>query len=116
MDATAYSFNGSSADGDLIFNGMRFNHERGYVALTFFSDALLTTQVTPTAGTATVTVSERGSNFGTISNGTVDATLVGAAVAYPRPNWAGSAKSIKVTFASVADGDFCRIDVIRYGD
>lgn len=116
MAAERYRFSGVSSDGFLLIEDMSHTHERGLVALTFYSDEDLTTQVTPGAGTAIITVSEDGANFGTVLKGTVDATKVGTAVQYDRPNWSGSTRYLKVTFLGITTATHCRIDVARYGE
>ncbi len=116
MTAKRHTFSGSTVDGSISFDDMRYNHERGYVAVTFYSDSALTTVVTPTDGTVTFTVSENGVNFGTIPNGTVTAINVGPLVGYERPNWAGSARAIKATFSGIAGAAFFKAEVTRFGD
>ncbi len=116
MNAKRFEFSGSTADGDQIFDDMRYTHERGYVSILFFSEAELTTVVTPSAGTVTFTISENNDAFGTISDGVVTANTVGPAVQYTRPNWSGSARAIKATFLGVLGAPFFRCIVSRYGD
>lgn len=115
MSAKRYTISGSTADGEVLSPDMSHTHERGYVAFTFYSDVELETIVTPTAGTVTTTVSENGEIFGTVSNNVTNAVDVGPAVLYVRPNWSGSARSLKLLFASIADGAFFKCVISRFG-
>jgi hypothetical protein len=116
MPSKRYTFSGSTADGSVEFDAMRFHHINGLVSITFYSDADLTSIVTPTEGTVTVTVSEDGVIFGTVPNGTlIDAAKIGPNTEYSRPNWIGSARSIKLTFANIAGAGYFKCRVIRSG-
>jgi hypothetical protein len=111
MIAKRYRFSGSTANGDIIYDQIRYNHERGYVALTFFSDSALTTQVTPTAGSVVAKISENGALYGSIENGNINASFI----SIPRPNWSGSIRFVKLTFADIAGGDYFQCDVSMFG-
>lgn len=110
-----YEFSGPVADGDLLSPDMSWLHERGYVALSFYSDEELTTLVTPSAGTVTATVSENGVLFGTIADSVTNAADVGPAVTYTRPNWSGSARKLKLALAGITGAAFVKCIITRFG-
>ena len=115
MSTRRYQFSGSSANGDALSPDMSYTHERGYVAFTFYSDAELTSLVTPGAGTITSVVSENGDIYGSVAEGTTTATTVGPAGTYVRPNWSGSAIKLKLTFAGITGAPFFKCVVSRFG-
>jgi len=115
MVATRYRFSGATTDGDIIFGDLSHLHDRGYVSIIFYSDAAFTTPVTPTAGTVDFTVSESGTVYGTIPGGAITAADVGVGGSYMRPNWFGSVRYIKATFANIAGGDYFVCLVHRFG-
>ena len=84
----------SVADGEYTTDATE-DFDRGYFALTFFDSA--GDPVRPTAGTATVTVTDDGFNYGTVTNGTVDLTLT----EYDRPIFGGGITGFKVVLAGV---------------
>ena len=115
MSSTRYQFSGSAANGDVLSPDMADLYERGYVAFYFYSDAALTNLVTPSAGTVTTVVTELGDIFGSIQNGVTNAAEVGPLVTYLRPNWAGSARTLKLTFAGVTGAAFFKCHIARFG-
>ncbi|MCJ8292878.1 MAG: hypothetical protein MJK15_00595 [Colwellia sp.] len=115
MSTKRYDFSGPIADGDLISPDMSYTHERGYVALSFYSDAALTNLVTPSAGTVVTAVSENGDIYGSVAEATTNAADVGPAVTYLRPNWSGSARSLKLTLAGIVGANFVRCVISRFG-
>ncbi len=115
MATKRYQFSGSTADGDIFSPDMSYTHERGYVAFQFYSDAALTNLVTPAGGTITTTISELGDIYGSVSEGVTTASDVGPAVMYLRPNWSGSARKLKLTFASITGAPYFKCIVSRFG-
>lgn len=116
MSNLKYKKSGSVAAADFILTGMSEEFERGFVSITFYSDAGLALVVTPTAGTITFTASEDGKIFGTIQDGTITALNVGPAVIYDRPNWIGMSTAIKMNLTGIADAAFFEFVVNRYGE
>lgn len=88
-------------------------YERYYVSIRFFTDATLTTQATPTAGTVKVTLSLDGVNYYTIDNGSFN-----AADAYletrPKPSAASMAVQGKVTYAGVTGASHAVVTFERF--
>lgn len=115
MSAKQYTFSGPTSDGDLTSPSMSYTYERGYIALIFYSDEALTTVVTPTAGLATVTVSEIGAIFGSILNGVITASNVGPSVAYTRPNWYGSTRELKLSLSGILGAAYVKCIISRFG-
>ncbi len=66
--------------------------------------------VTPATGTVTVTASEDGYNFGSVTNGTIDVTKKD----YARPNWGITFTSINVEFANVTGAITYTLRVTTY--
>jgi hypothetical protein len=113
MAITQYDLTGSSADGNLIITNMSSTELGGLVSICFFSDAALTTPVTPTAGVVTISVSEDGCNYGSVVNNVVSAADVGPSSSYHRPRWSGSTRYLKASFAGVTGADFVRLVISR---
>lgn len=109
MSQVKYLIQGVVADGDLLSEEMSEGYERCYISVVFYSDEFITA-VTPSAGTLTFRASETGDKYGTIPNGTVDATTD----EYGRPNFAGGAKRIKATAALLAGATHYRATIHRF--
>ena len=88
-------------------------YERCYVSIRFFTDATLTTQATPTAGTVKVTLSPDGVNFYTMDDGSFN-----AADAYletrVKPSAASMAVQGKVTYAGVTGASHAVVTFERF--
>lgn len=78
-------------------------------SVTLFSDEYQT-PVTPTAGTMTISVSDDGFNFGSVTNGTVDVTKS----EYNRPTMTGYAKRVKATPAGVAGATHYQVTITSW--
>ena len=116
MSRAQHRFSGVTTDGAVTFNEMRHTFERGYVAITFYTDDTLSTIATPTAGTVDVTISEQGDNFGTIPNGSeISAVTIATGANYSRPNWIGSVRYLKLTFALIAGAPYFRCTISQFG-
>lgn len=93
--------------------GMAAEYERCYVSIRFFTDATITTQATPTAGTVKVTLSPDGVNFYTMDNGSFN-----AADAYLETRVKPSAASMyiqgKVTYAGVTGATHAVVTFERF--
>lgn len=99
MGQSAYSINENVADGEFVSVDIPLYFERGYFSLTFFDSS--NNFVKPTAGSATVTVSDDGFNYGSITNGEIaDLTKD-----YDRPNYAGSVRKFKISLSGVTGAD-----------
>lgn len=106
-----YTISGSVADGDYFSPNMRKDIERGYISIVFYADAQLQNPVTPSAGTVTFTASEEGIRYGTLSNGTVDATIDD----YDRPNWSGTVFRVKATTSGITGANYFKATIHKYG-
>ena len=109
-----YQIVSSTANGSYTLPvSMLQEYERCYVSILFFTDATLTTQATPTAGTVKVTLSPDGVNFYAIDNGSFD-----AADAYletrTKPNGASMAIQGKVTYAGVTGASHAVVTFERF--
>jgi len=109
-----YTFYGAIAD-TTVSKDFDLHHTNAYASVTFFDADPRTNAaaaiVLPTAGKLTLTASEDGSNFGTITNGAIDVTIA----TYTRPNWAGHTKNVKATPAAISGGSAThyRVTVVR---
>ncbi len=66
--------------------------------------------VTPSAGTATITASENGNDYGTLINGTdIDVTTAD----YPRMNFLGSVSHVKGVTSGIVGASHWRILITR---
>lgn len=83
--------------------------ERCYFAITFYSDEYIT-PVVPSAGTATVEVTDDLFNYGTIPNGTIDVTAVG----YDRPNVSGRVAKFRATLSGVTGATHFKLVAHEY--
>ena len=106
-----YKIKGSTVNGDLLSPPMGQIYERGYASVIFYTDDTYMTPVIPSAGTVRLTVSETGVRYGTVENGTVDAT----ADQYDRPNWAGAIGQAKATFAGITGASHVIVTLHRFG-
>lgn len=109
-----YQIVSSTANGSYTLPvNMLTEYERCYVSIRFFTDATLTTQATPTAGTVKVTLSPDGVNFFTMDNGSFN-----AADAYLDTRVKPSAASMyiqgKVTYAGVTGASHAVVTFERY--
>lgn len=108
-------FSGATGDGDTISPLLDRDYERGYLSIVFFSDAELTTIVTPSAGTIDITASEDGDIYGTIQDGTaISANTVGPAVNYSRPNWSGQVLFLKFSLSGIVGANFFKCTAYSY--
>lgn len=103
-----YVISGSSADGSLQTDEMRWQFDAAYISVLFYSDAELTNIVTPGAGTITFEASEDGTNWGSITNGIVDPTAT-----YLRPNFLGTARFVRGTTSGITVASFYKATVYR---
>ncbi len=103
---------GSTADGELLSKMMNLNFETGFIKVLFYTDDTYTTTVTPSAGSITFTASEEGETYGSISSGSVDATLPG----HPRPNWVGPSLFVKGECLGIVGASHYRAVIYRRGD
>lgn len=97
------------AAADFLINKIPAEFERLYLSVTFYSDEYVT-PVTPAAGTATITATDDGFNFGTVTNGAIDVTDP----VYDRPSAVGRFESVKATLAGVTGATHFRIIVNLY--
>lgn len=109
--STFYQIKGSTANGTLTSPDMSARYERGYISVTYYTDSTLTTVVTPTAGTLTVKASETAVGYGTIDQGTMDATLA----EYPRPNFSGGVRHIQATALGITGAGYYVLTISRFG-
>ncbi len=105
-------FSAASSDGDTISPLLDRFYERGYISIIFYSDAELTTIVTPGAGTVTFTASEDGTQYGDVA--VVDATLAGAESTYTRPSFAGMVRFVRVNMSGITTANFFQVRIARY--
>ena len=105
-------FSAASSDGDTISPLLDRDYERGYISIIFYSDAELTTIVTPGAGTVTITASEDGTQYGDVA--VIDATLAGASSTYTRPSFAGMVRFVKVNMSGITTANFFQMRIARY--
>jgi len=115
MSSKRYQFSGSTADADILSPDMSWTYERGYVSFVFYSDAALTNVVTPLGGTIITTVSENGDIYGSVSEGSTSVLNVGPSATYLRPNWAGSARKLKLNLAGITGSAFFKCVISRFG-
>ena len=109
-----YQIVSSTANGSYTLPvSMLQEYERCYVSILFFTDATLTTQATPSAGTVKVTLSPDGVNFYTMDNGSFN-----AADAYlesrPKPSAASMAVQGKVTYSGVTGASHAVVTFERF--
>lgn len=112
--AIRYQIVSPTANGSYTLpRDMAAEYERCYVSIRFFTDATLTTQATPTAGTVKVTLSPDGVNFFTMDNGSFN-----AADAYLDTRVKPSAASMyiqgKVTYVGVTGASHAVVTFERY--
>lgn len=110
MGHNTYLIQAPVSDGDFLSPDISQQFERMYLSVTFYSDAAYTTPVTPTAGTVTITATDDGFNYGTLTDGTVDATNP----AYLRPNMSGRVRKVKATVAGVTGATHFRVVANNY--
>ncbi len=96
MSQQPYVIKGVVSDDDFLSPSIGGYYERHYVRVTFFSDEYQT-PVTPTGGTCTITATDDGFNFGTVTSGTINVTRP----TYDRPNFAGRVQKVKATLSGV---------------
>lgn len=111
MSHSIYIIKGATSNGTIISSDMSKGYERGYIAVDFYSDAEFQNLVTPTAGILTFKASENGERYGTIPNGTVDATQV----EYNRPNYSGSIQNIKAIASGILGAAYYRATITVFG-
>lgn len=109
-----YQIVSSTANGSYTLpRDMLPEYERCYVTIRFFTDAMLTTQATPTTGTVKVTLSPDGVNYYTMDNGSFN-----AADAYldtrVKPGAASMYIQGKVTYAGVTGASHAVVTFERY--
>ena len=105
-------FSSSAADGDVVSPILDRNHERKYYSIVFYSDASLTTPVTPTGGTITFTASEDGTQYGDVASFAADTAGVNST--YTRPSTGGLLRFLKVNMASITGASFYQVRVSQY--
>lgn len=105
-------FSGATGDGNTISPLLDREYERGYLSIIFYSDADLTTLVTPGAGTVTVTASEDGDQYGDIA--VIDATTAGAESTYTRPAFGGLIRFMRVNLSGITVANFFQVRIARY--
>lgn len=96
MSQSPYQIKGVVADGEYLSQSIAQYFERHYITVTFYSDEYQT-PIRPTAGTVVFTATDDGFSFGTVSNGTVDATTQ----EYLRPNMSGKFQKVKATTSGI---------------
>lgn len=96
MSSSDYYIKGLTSDGDHLSGDIDKIFKEHYISLTFFSDEYIT-PITPSAGTAIVTATDDGFNYGTIENGTIDVSVA----QYDRPFLWGRIKKVKVNLSGV---------------
>jgi len=111
MSSQRYILKGVTSNGTITSPSIGRFYERGYISVNFYTDATLTTLVTPSAGTLTFKASENGEQYGTITDGTVDATLV----EYDRPNFSGSVGNIQATASGIIGAANYRAFISMFG-
>tara|TARA_R110000851_G_scaffold193852_1_gene344642 strand:- start:92 stop:427 length:336 start_codon:yes stop_codon:yes gene_type:complete len=110
MSQQSYLIEGAVSDGDFISSSIAAYWERSYISITFYSDAAFTTPVTPSAGVVTITATDDGFNYGTITSGTVDVSIE----RYDRPNMSGRLRNIKATLSGVTGATHFRVIANQY--
>ena len=108
-----YHIQGAVTDGDFTLQEeMSLGYEKAYFSCKFFSDAAFTTQVTPSAGTVTLTASPDGVNYITVDDGGVipaaTATTTSLATAL------GPMIKAKATLAGVTGAAYFMVTINRY--
>lgn len=94
-------------DGDYVVNDVPVGLMNHFASIQFFTDSTMTTLVDKSTmtGTATVTGSECGREYGTMKNGTI---TMGEST-YNRPNALGSYDSFKVTLSGITGAAYFRL-------
>jgi len=106
-----YTIQSDTVDRTITSQKLSLGTDRGYACITFYTDSTKQTQVTPTAGTVTITISENGHNFGDIQNGVIDVSKA----KYPRPNFQSPAKYVKCECSGVTGAGWYVLEVNMYG-
>ena len=108
-----FHIQGAVSDGAFVTQEeMPLGYERAYFSCKFFSDAGYTTQVTPSAGTVTLTASPDGINYITVDDGGVipaaTATTASLATAI------GPMIKAKATLSGVTGAAYFMVTINRY--
>ena len=106
---------GSGKDAAWIFANLPEDKCRHFISVSVYAESDMLTPISPalsgdqllTAGTVIVTASDDGTNFGAITQGTIDLTKAD----YIRPNLCGPLKALKIDVKGLAPAKFAGSDV-----
>lgn len=104
------SITGAVADGDFLLSPEHEFRERTYVVITFYTDDTYSTPVTPSAGTATVTATDDGFNFGSVNQGIIDVSDP----AYSRPDIIGFITQLNLNLSGVVGATHFKFKAVSY--
>lgn len=111
--AKRFFISGSVANANFFSEEMSADYEKFYATIAFYSNAALTTQVVPTAGTVKITLTSDGVNYFTIDNGQFN-----AADAYletrSKPSAASMAIKAKINLAGVTGASHFKATLERF--
>tara|TARA_Y100000310_G_scaffold345847_1_gene471277 strand:+ start:31711 stop:32019 length:309 start_codon:yes stop_codon:yes gene_type:complete len=99
---------------DLISPLLDNEFEHGYISIKFYTDGTYSELVAPESGVAIFTGSEDGEIYGSISNGALDAEIVGVGLNYSRPTYSGDVRYIKVEFESIVGASHAQVMISQY--
>ncbi len=109
MSTQPYTIEAPVSDTAFLSPDISQSFERWYISVTFYSDEY-ETPVTPTAGTATFTATDDGFNYGDLTDGVVDVSVV----KYDRPNLSGRVRKVSCVLAGVTGATHFRAVINGY--
>lgn len=109
-----YIITGTVANGDKILQEqMRYEHERAYVIVQFFTDSTLKVHAVPTGGVVTITGSPVEGTWLNMANGTFNAVDTYLA-SRQLPNATGPCNQVKVNLNGITGATHFRCIIVRY--
>lgn len=112
--AHRYEISGVTTDGSYLSDVMPVEYKEAWFDIRFFSDAAMTAQVTPSAGTVTITGSPDGANYFNLASGGVIAATDVYLASRDFATAAGPLQYAKVTLAGITGAAYFKCTVTRY--